>query len=84
MSHHDQKMLLKACPFCGKTSAIDMAQSKLTGDFQFICNENKGGCGATAGLGETYQNAREMWNNREISEPQKILFDKLITNKIFY
>ena len=70
-------MLIKACPFCGKTSAINLEKSTLTGSFHFIFEVEKGGCGATAGFCEGSIEAEQMWNHRKIGDAQKILFEQL-------
>lgn len=77
MSQNNQITPLKPCPFCGKTSAFAIAESKVTGCFQFTCGEHLGGCGASAGFCESRKEAENKWNHRTESESQKLILEQI-------
>ena len=72
----NEKIELKACPFCGKDVAVfrDCQQLEVctqkgrcsirTPNFAVCCNFNEGGCGACGGFRGTAAKAAEAWNGR--------------------
>ena len=64
-----EKVELKPCPFCGGQN-IEVLKEKQDLDdlsfpfYAFVCNCNKGGCGASSGYYPTLEKAIEAWNRR--------------------
>ena len=64
------------CPLCGKEASVEIldcytaegleceSESFRKDTFKCICNYLKGGCGTSAGVSETKQEALEKWNTR--------------------
>lgn len=67
-----QKIKLKPCPFCGKDPAVTD-----TGfGYSVVCRIPAGGCGASAGICITEDEAAECWNQR--TNISTTLYSKLI------
>ena len=59
---------LKPCPFCGKTSALEIMNIDDGYAFYVKCSWVKGGCGILTGGQETIDAAIDFWNTRAESE----------------
>lgn len=68
---------LKQCPFCGNKNIFcgtdleieyldedEDAAAYATGQYAVVCDAQAGGCGATAGYGNTKEIVIQKWNRR--------------------
>ena len=76
----DKRYHLKRCPFCGKDKAIfadckevqccyAWEHCKEDGPVSIVCDFLAGGCGASSGFRESYEEAAAAWNKRLWSQP---------------
>lgn len=56
---------LKPCPFCGKSTTLDLDISELFSDYAIVCDYNEGGCGASSGYRDSEEKAVAIWNRRK-------------------
>ena len=76
----DKQYSLKRCPFCGKNKAAfadckevqccyAWEHCKEDGPVSVVCDFLSGGCGASSGFRESYEEAAEAWNKRLWDSP---------------
>lgn len=77
----DKRFCLKSCPFCGENKAVFRDCKELQGCDSWehcredgmiavVCDFTAGGCGASSGYRETYEEAATAWNMRLWGSPE--------------
>jgi len=55
---------LKRCPMCDRDDALYFHPSNYPGEFQVVCNANRGGCGTSGAFDTGHDGAAAKWNRR--------------------